>query len=1334
MSEYSSSRRSAPKVVAATAARTLTGLLVLSLLGLALFCLPTASLLAQTPTPVTVPTWRYDLTHAGANGSETALTPANVNGASFGKLFSVAVDGTLYSQPLYIPGLTINGVSHNVLFVATGHDSVYALDADSNGGSNATPLWQVSLLTAAHGAGAGATTIPWQDTASPDVAPEIGITGTPTINPATNTLYVVAATKENGVYFSRLHALNILTGAEQANSPVTVTATVAGTGNGSSGGQLSFSPLWQNQRSALNFYNGSVYFGYGAHGDNGPWHGWLFAYNGTTLAQTAGICLSPNGTGGGVWESGAGMPIDNGAAGGRMFVAIGNGSFTAYPPFSATTELGESIVDFSLANGGIQATDAFTSFNYAHLNGGDLDQGSGGVLMLPNQQGANQHVLVQAGKEGRILVLNRDNLGGFAGATATSNTNALQDIPNGVKGLWSTPAYWHGAVYMWGNGDVPKRFDFDSGVINPTPSSQSTITSAFPGASFSISANGDQDGIAWAARTDQFNTHGPAVLYAWDAFDLGNLLYESDTDAARDSAGAANRFAIPVVTNGKVYLVANGQVDVYGLFNAEPTAVAPVITPNGGTFATSQSVTLSTTTASASIYYTLDGSVPTPASTLYAGPITISTDTTVNSIASAPGFVQSAVASAAFTFTGQAPAVAFLPAGGTYTASQQVTLSDTDTTANIYYTTDGSAPTAASNLYTAPITVAASTTINAVAVDPNLQNSNVATAAYVIQAAASSTINFGSGFSSTAGLTLNGSTLATNDTRLQLTNGLLDESGSLFWSQPIGIQSFTTDFEFQLSNAVGGADGFTFTIQNDSATVLGGTSGALGYAGIDKSVAIKFDFYNNAGEGDDSTGVYTDGALPTVPAVDLTPSGIELNSGDSISAHVTYDGTTLIMKLLDLVNNKTFTLTQTINIPQVVGGNTAYVGFTGGTGGLTSSQKILTWTYTAGTVAAATATPTFSPAAGTYTTPQTVALSDTTTGAAIYYTTDESMPTTSSHLYVTPITVGASETINAIATSPGSGNSSVATAAYVINVVTVPPSFSLSATPATAIAQGASTTSNITITPSGSFAGSVALSCAVTPSSGTDAPTCSIVSPATIAGTAAVDETLTIHTQAATTAGAYTVTVTGTSGSISETTTAAVTINAAAATPNFSLSNTAISIAAAGTSGTSTITVTPTGGFTGSVALACAITASPAGAVNLPTCSATAPGAISGTTAVTATLTVNTTATSTGALHDPLQRIFTFGGGGALAALFFFGLPVRRQGWKAMLCLLVFSVIAGSGIGCSSGGMINPPTGTTTTTGNGTTTPGTTVGSYTITVTGTSGSTTATTAVIVKVN
>jgi hypothetical protein len=1094
-------------------------------LALALFGLLAPVVLAQTPTPVPVLTWRYDLSHAGQNTQETALNLSNVNVNSFGKLFSLSVDSTVYAQPLYVPGLKMSdGLVHNVLFVATENDTLYAFDADSNGGANASPIWKASLLTSAYGAGSGATAVPWQDNGSPDVAPTVGVTGTPAIDPSTNTMFVVASTKENGLYFSRLHAINIITGKEQANSPVNITATVAGSGNGSSGGQLAFSALWENQRPALDFYNGYVYIGYAAHGDNGPWHGWLFAYNATTLQQTSVLCLSPNGVGAGVWAAGAGLPIDTTIAGGRMYIVTGNGTWSA-PPYTASTEYGESVVAFSLANGKITPVDEFTPFNYQILNNHDWDQGSGGLLMPPNQQGANPHLLITAGKEGRIVVLNRDSLGGYASG-APSNTNALQDISTVVpqaKGFWSTAAYWNGNVYLWAENNVPMLFKLNSGVMDSSPDSQSTIMSAFPDPTFSVSSDGAQNGIAWAVRSDQFNSNGPAVLYAWDANDLTNTIYESDTNAARDTAGAANKFSIPMVTNGKVYVPAHGEVDVYGLLNGQLTASAPTISPNGGTFATAQSVTLSSKTQSASIFYTLDGSTPTTASTEYAGPLTISTDTTIKAIASAPGYLQSSATTVVFTFSSQTAPVTFSPGGGTYGAAQTVTLSDADTSAKIYYTTDGSTPTSASTLYSTPIQVTVSKTIKAIAIDPALQNSNVTTAAYVIQAGGN-TINFGSGFSSTTGLQLNGSAVASNDTRLQLTDGGLSEAGSVFWNTPINIQAFTTTFQFQLSNAQG--NGFTFTIQNMGPTALGGNSAGLGYQDITKSVAVKFNFYNYNGEGSDSTGVYTNGQPPVTPTVDISPSGIQLASGDSIQATISYTGLTLNLKLLDLVTNKTFTYSQSINIPSIVGASTAYVGFTGGTGGLSASQKLISWTYSTQAVH-----PAFSPLPGTFSSPQSVKLTSQTPDAVIYYTTNGATPTPTSTKYTAPIAVSTSLTIKAIAVSPTLGTSVVSSAAYVIEGSTS-PSFSLNGSSFMITWRGGSLHEPITVTPSGGFTGKVPLTCSVTgPVGAVSLPTCSVTTqPGTITGSGSVTGYVYVQTTSSTTAVSYTLKVQGTYG------------------------------------------------------------------------------------------------------------------------------------------------------------------------------------------------------------
>jgi hypothetical protein len=1005
-------------------------------------------LLAQ----VNVPTWRYDNTHQGQNTQETILTPTNVNTNTFGKLFSHTVDGQVYAQPLYVANLTVNGATHNVIFIADQHDSVYAFDADSNGGANSGPLWQASMISTAHGAASGATTVPTADVQGGvgDINPEIGISGTPVIDLTTNTLFVVAKSKENGNYVQRLHALNILTGNEQSGSPVAISASVPGNGNASSGGTLTFSTLWQHNRVALGLFNGNIYMGFGSHGDDGPWHGWVLVYNETTLKQTAAICTSPNGNGDGIWGSGAGFPIDTVSANGRAFLATGNGDMTTYPPLTSNVDYGDSILRYDLSNGGFAISDAFTVFNQASLSGADLDQGSGGVLMLPDQPGPYPHLLLQVGKEGRILILNRDSLGGYVGSSAGSNTNAVQDITGALgsdSGLWSTPAYWNGNVYMWAENDALKMFPITNGVLAKKATSESSATSSFPGASPVVSSSGTQNGIVWALMTDLYLSNGSSVLYAFNATNVAQELYASNQNSSRDNAGTAIKFTVPVVTNGKVYVGAGGQVDVYGLLNAEQQAPSPVIAPAGGTYSSAQQVTITDTVSGAAIYYTIDGSTPTASSTKYMGALQLSTDTTVQAIASASGYLQSAVSSATYNFNTQTPAPQFFPAAGTYTTTQPVTISDSTSGAVIYYTTDGSTPSTGSTKYTGPISVSSSMVINAIATFGGLTNSNLAVASYTIVPNGTG-INYGSGFASVAGLTLNGSATNADDSRLQLTTGLTYQVSSVFYNTPTNIQAFTTDFAFQLSNAV--ADGFTFTMQNVGPTAIGGYGGSLGYGpttgttgGIAKSVAIKFDFYSNNGEGTDSTGLYVDGASPTVPAVDMTSSGILLNSGDSISAHMTYDGVNLIMTLTDIVVNKTFTYTFPINIASTIGSNLAYIGFTGGSGGSSSSQKILSWTF-ASQSGSVTQTPTFSPAGGSFPTAQQVTLSDGTTGAVIYYTVDGSVPTTSSAVYSTPISVDSgSVTIHAIAQAPSFSASSMGSATYSIQPATAAtPTFS----------------------------------------------------------------------------------------------------------------------------------------------------------------------------------------------------------------------------------------------------------------------------------------------------
>jgi len=827
------------------------------LLATVAFCLIPSCFFAQS----NVTTWRYDINRTGQNTAEVQLGPANVNNASFGKLRSYGVDGYVYAQPLYVAHLNTPAGMHNVVFIATEHDSIYALDADGN-----QQLWKASLIDTAHGAGSGATTVPSADVGTHDIVPEVGITGTPVIDASSNTIYVVAKSKENGACVQRLHALDLTTGNEKPGSPVAITGSVPGTGEGSVGGIVSFVPLLGLERVGMLLLNGHVYFAMASHGDNGPYHGWVFAYDAVTLQQTGIYNTSPNGGENGIWESGAGLAADVTASAGRLFFPNGNGTFSASTPYANTMDFGNAVERLDLSNGGLQVTDEWTPFDQATLNASDTDQGSGGILILPDQPGSHPHELVQVGKNGRIEILDRDNLGGF---NTTSNQIA-QEISGQIGGLWSTPAYWNGSVYFWGNNDTLKQFRLANGQLSQAPSADSQIYSGFPGASPVVTSSGTESGVLWAIRSDGYGNNGAAVLYAFDAADVSKLLYSSNQNGLRDSAGPAVKFTVPLVIDGQVFVGAQNEVDVYG----ELIKVALL--------------------------------TPTPV---------------------------------------------FSPASGAYAIPQQVTLSDNFPDAAVYYTTDGTTPTTASARYDTPISVGTTLTIQALAVSATGQSS-MAIGTYTI--GTQPTINFANGFTSVAGLTLNGSVTHSDDSRIQLTNGGAFQAGSFFWSAPVNVQRFDNDFTFQLSGIAPIADGITFTIQNSSPYALGSNGGGLGYGpdqpggpqGIQKSVALKFDTYNNAGEGTDSTGLVFNGDSPTIPAIDLTGWNILLGNGDTIAVHEHYDGQTLVVMLKDTVTGASVSGQMSGDISQILGGTTAYVGFTGGTGGLTASQKILTWTFT----------------------------------------------------------------------------------------------------------------------------------------------------------------------------------------------------------------------------------------------------------------------------------------------------------------------------------------------------------------------------------------------------
>jgi hypothetical protein len=438
-------------------------------------------------------------------------------------------------------------------------------------------------------------------------------------------------------------------------------------------------------------------------------------------------------------------------------------------------------------------------------------------------------------------------------------------------------------------------------------------------------------------------------------------------------------------------------------------------------------VTISDSTAGGTIYYTTNGTTPTTSSTKYSGAITVSSTETLQAIAVASGYTNSSVASAAYTINPAPATPTFSLAAGTYSSAQTVTISDATSGATIYYTTNGTTPTTASTKYSGAITVSSTETLEAVATLSDPTASAVASATYVIE---STSINYPSGGFTASSLALNGGATIASGGLLQLTDGNGDQARSAWFATKLPVQTFTTDFTFEQLNAT--ADGLTFTIQGQSPAAVGSTGGALGYEGITNSVAVKFDLYNNDGEGIDSTGLYTGGTAPTVPSVDLSSTPINLHSGDVMHAHIVYDGTNLTMTLTDTATGGSVTEVFPVNIPSLVGGDTAYVGFTGGTGGATATQNVMSWTYSVGVSTPSAATPKFSVAAGTYTSAQTVTISDTTSGATIYYTTNGTTPTTASTKYSGAITVSSTETLKAVATASGSTTSAVASATYVI--------------------------------------------------------------------------------------------------------------------------------------------------------------------------------------------------------------------------------------------------------------------------------------------------------------
>ncbi len=497
-------------------------------------------------------TAQYDNFRTGADLHETVLKPSNVNIRDFGKLFSRTVDGDVFAQPLYVPSLAIPGVGkRNVVFAATEHDSVYAFDVN---GTRDAPLWKTSFLDPQH----GTTTVTDREVDCPFITPEVGITPTPVIDGANRTMYVLARTKEHGAFVQKLHALDITNGKERPGSPVVISATVQGSGDAAVRGRISFDPLRENPRAALLLVGGEVYLTWASSCDVGPYHGWVMAYDARTLQQRAVLNTSPDGGDAGIWQSDAGPAADHE---GNLYVVTGNGDFNAAK--AGGRDWGNSVLKLRLEGQRLQVLDYFTPFNQKLLDSKDWDLGSQGPVLPPAQAGAHPHLLVVAGKEGKLYLLDRDKLGKFQEGSDDPIVQSMK-----VKDAYGAAAYWNGHIFFTDRSDVTRDFTIQNGTL---VAKGMTARMPSPAATPAVSADATKGAILWVLSTKEWNEtqmDRPAVLHAYDAMDVTHELYNSEQKSERDRADMTVRFAIPTIADGHIFVGARGRLDVYGLLSS----------------------------------------------------------------------------------------------------------------------------------------------------------------------------------------------------------------------------------------------------------------------------------------------------------------------------------------------------------------------------------------------------------------------------------------------------------------------------------------------------------------------------------------------------------------------------------------------------------------------------------------------------------------------------------------------------------------------------------------------------------------------------------------------
>jgi len=876
--------------------------------------------------------YRYDQQSTGQDLTEAGLTPATVVPAAFMKRWTRPADGYVYAQPLYLEGVNITAAPfagvHNTVFVATENDTVYALDSGSS-----TILWKRSLLTNGLPGATSITPVPSTDTTCTDIVPQIGITGTPVIDPVGGYLYVTAKTKQflstaptepSWVY--TLFKVSLANGSVAGSSIIAATyldqngnyqyrtnadPTVAqdpfvpgkGYGTISVGGQsrVYFNVLRQLNRAGALLYNGSVYLPFGSLGDLSPYHGWLLSFNAATLALNGVFNTTPNGGDGGIWQGGGIATVDSE---GCFYFMTGNGSFDGNTDgmggtigldangFPAMGDYGDCVLKVALdptsaqasqnLNGwGFKVMDYFAPMDNQTLAANDKDLGSGGVLILPDSAGsaAHQHLLVGAGKEGTIYLIDRDNMGKFSPYT----DNTVQSQAGSIHGSFCTPAYFNGNIYWVGTGTNGEMFSISGASLSTSPVSQTSDVFSFPGGSPAITAAGTSNGLVWTLNRSS------TEVAVYSAENLSLELYNSNmAPNSRDALGSVVKFATPTVADGSLFV--GGTNAVYAYFGPAPPTSAPAAPTNIASVVLSASeVDLAwTNNATNGAGYSVEEST---------NGVTYTQVGTVGANLSTAYIV------------GLAPSTIYNFRVRAYNAFDGLTYS----------------------AYTNP-TVAATLT------EPN-------------------DLDFTSGFGNSATqLNYAGSATLASGSIAQLTNGTKYEAGAIWSQQPQDITRFDTAFNFLVTpDGLGFADGFTFCIQNVSPTVTGSDGGNLGYAGINNSIAIKFDIYPSRS----TTGLYVDGAPPNdvaPPAIDVTSAGIYFNSGHIFNAHLTYGNGVLTETITDTVTGAEFGHQYTLSVPGCLGGAaTGYVGFTAGTGSQTSIQQIQSWIFAPLPLAAPTA-------------------------------------------------------------------------------------------------------------------------------------------------------------------------------------------------------------------------------------------------------------------------------------------------------------------------------------------------------------------------------------------